>query len=398
MAAAPRSAAVGRLRLSHGIRWIEIRTYVATKTATTATVHILAGSISTSTRAPDKIPPMIAVALAALLAQEWQSRPGGGSFVNPATMEQKSPEELLKHALARRDAGDFDGALAALYPLVQAAPEGSLRETAHFERAETLFKAGRHFDAYDDYEKFILRYPQSTRAARAKELEMESALRLARTGHRDRILFIPLVSSPKTGIDFLKDSLRRYPREDFSAGYYQRLGKFYYERGEWENASDQFKIVREQYADSPDSVFALYMLGLTSESRFDAVDYDPKHLQVARRYYESFLEEADRLRKLPPPAKDSVDGLVGAVGERLSVVYQHLMVKTYRTARYYDWKDLPWSAAIYYRAILKDDASFRKILPRFPETEAVRGAKARIPEIKAELQAEIEESRAGLKK
>jgi outer membrane protein assembly factor BamD (BamD/ComL family) len=341
---------------------------------------------------------MIVVALAAFLAQEWQSRPGGGGFVNPSTMEQKSPDELLKHALARRDAGNFQEALAALYPLVQATPEGSLRETAHFERAETLFRAARYYDAYDDFEKFILRYPQSPRAARAKEREMEAALNLARAGHRESVLGIPLVSTSKTGIDYLKDALRRYPREDFSAGYYQKLGKYYYEQGEWDHAAEQFTIVLEQYADSADSVFALYMLGLTSESRFDSVDYDAKPLKDARRFYERFLEEADRMRKLPPPAKDWVEGLVGAVADRLTVVYQHLLEKTVRTARYYDWKDLPWSAAIYYRAILKDDATFRKVLPRFPETEAVRRAKRRIPEIQAELEAEIEESRAGLRK
>src|SRR5207249_5552210 len=105
-----------------------------------------------------------------------------------------------------------------------------------------------------------------------------------------------------------------YPREDVSAGYCQKLGQFDYERAECEHAAEEFTLVLEQYADSPDSVLALYMLGLTNESRFDAVDYDAKPLKDARRYYERFLEEADRLRKLPPPAKDSVDGLVGAVG------------------------------------------------------------------------------------
>ncbi|HXX93840.1 MAG TPA: outer membrane protein assembly factor BamD [Planctomycetota bacterium] len=342
---------------------------------------------------------MIAVALWALLAQQdWQPRPGTGGFVNPDTLEQKTPDELLKFALVRREAGDFAGALGALYPLVQALPEGSLRETAHFERAETLFRAARYYDAYDDYEKFILRYPQSTRAARAKEREMEAALNLARAGHKETVLGVPLVSSSRTGIDYLKDTLRRYPREDFSAGYYQKLGKFYYEQRDWDHASEQFTIVLEQYADSPDSVFALYMLGLTNESRFQSVDYDAKTLRDARRFYERFLEEADRMRKLPPPAKDWVDGLFGAVAERLAVVYQHLLEKTGRTARYYDWKDLPWSAAIYYRSILKDDATFRKVLPRFPETDVVRRAKRRLPEIQAELEAEIEENRASLRK
>jgi outer membrane protein assembly factor BamD (BamD/ComL family) len=313
-------------------------------------------------------------------------------------MEEKTPEELLKYALARREARDFSGALSALYPLVQGVPEGTLRETAHFERAETLFAGGLFYEAYDDYEKFILRYPQSARATRAKEREMESALQLARAGHQEKVLGVPLVSSSKTGVESLKDALRRYPREDFSAGYYQKLGKFFYERSEWDHAAEQFNLVLEQYPESPDSVFALYMLGLTSENRFDAIDYDIKPLKDARRYYERFLEEADRMRKLPPPAKDWVDGLVGAVQERLAIVYQHLLEKTDQTARYYDWKSLPWSAAIYFRAVLKDDATFRRVLPKFPETEPVRRAKRRIPEIQAELQAEIEESRAAQRK
>ena len=337
---------------------------------------------------------MIALAWAAFLAQDWQPRPGGAGYVNSSTMEQKSADELLQHALARREAGDFDGALSALNPLVQFTPEGSLRETAHFERAQTLFAAGRAYEAYDDFEKFILRYPQSPRATRAKEREMESALSLARVGYKDRILGIPLVSSSKTGIEFLKDALRRYPREDFSADYYQKLGKFYYDRHDWDHAAEQFTLVLEQYADSPDSVFALYMMGLTSENRFDTVDYDPKPLKDARRHYERFLEEADRLRQLPKPAKEWVNGLLPAVQERLTVVYQHLLEKSFRTARYYDGKDLPWSAGEYYRSILMDDYAFRKILPKFPETEAVRRARQRIPEIRAELKAAAGAGRA----
>jgi tetratricopeptide (TPR) repeat protein len=341
---------------------------------------------------------MTAVLLAAFLAQDWQPRPEGGGFVNRATGEQKSPEELLKHALARRDAKDFDAALAALNPLVQFTPEGSLRETAHFERAQTLRMTGRFYEAYDDYEKYILRYPQMPNATEAKKQEMESALALARRGHAEGILGVPLVSTSRTGIDFLKDALRRYPREDFSAYYYRELGKFYYDQRDWDNAAQQFNLILDQYADAPESVLALAWLGYTSENRFRAVEYDIKSLKDARRNYERFLEEADRMRQLPGRAKDWVDQLLGSIRERLAIVYQNLLEKSFRTAKYYDWKDLPWSAAVYYRSILKDDATFRRVLPGFPETDAVRRAKKRLPEIQAELRAEIEWTRVGMPK
>jgi tetratricopeptide (TPR) repeat protein len=342
---------------------------------------------------------MTVLVFAALLAQEWQPVVGKtGQFVNPSTMEQKSADDLLKHALARRQAKDFDAALAALNPLVQFMPEGSTRENAHFERAQTLRAAGRFYDAYDDYEKYILRYPQMPNATEAKKQEMECALALAKTGYAERVLGVPLVSTSRTGIDFLKDALRRYPREDFSAYYYRQLGIFYYERRDWDHAGEQFSLILDQYSESPQSVLALAWLGYTNENRFKAVDYDIKPLKDARRFYERFLEEADRMRQLPDPAKDWVNQLLDSIRERLAIVYQNLLEKSFRTAKYYDWKDLPWSSAVYYRSILKDDATFRRVLPGFPETEAVRRAKKRIPEIQAELRAEMEWSRAGMPK
>ena len=152
------------------------------------------------------------------------------------------------------------------------------------------------------------------------------------------------------------------------------------------------------------------MLGLTSENRFKTVDYDVKPLKDARRYYERFLEEANRMKQLPGNAKDIVGELLDSVRERLTIVYQDLLDKSLRTARYYDWKELPWSAVIYYRSIQKDDATFRRFLsaypdpisaktkPPFPQTEALRRANKRIPEIQAELRSELEWSRVGLPK
>jgi hypothetical protein len=76
-----------------------------------------------------------------------------------------------------------------------------------------------------------------------------------------------------------------------------------------------------------------------------------------------------------------VDALIMAVRERLATVYERMMIKQLRTAEYYDWKSLPWSAEPFYIAILRDEASFRKILPTFPETRASRFARARLNEL-----------------
>jgi outer membrane protein assembly factor BamD (BamD/ComL family) len=311
-------------------------------------------------------------------ADAWEYRPGIG-FVNSSSMEKKSPEEFLAYAAARREAGDPAFAVAALTLVMTHAPDGALRERAHFERAETQLKRGNPYEAYYDYEAFILRYPQSDRATQAKRMEMTAALELARVGHRETVLGIPLFSSSRTGIEYLRDALKRYPREDFSADFYQKLGMFYYDREDWDKAIEEFQQVLDQYADAAESVLALYMLGRTSEQKFDTVDRDIRPLKDARRHFERFLEEADRLRRLPPPADFWVGKLIGAVRERLARVYDLMLEKLLLVADYYVFKGFPRSAALYYQAILREDFSFRRVLkdPKdFPETRAALKARS----------------------
>ena len=327
---------------------------------------------------------MIGLVLTAALAlQDFDYRQGEG-IVELSTGRKQTPEEFLKYALAQRSAGKLLPTLQALNLLINKVPDPAIRETAHFERAHTFFKAGGYYEAYHDFEAFILKFPQSERVTQAKRMEMAAALELAKAG---KSTFLGLATTFQTGVDYLHDALRRYPREDFAPDFYQKLGMFFYEREEYEHAAEEFGRVLEFYGDAAEAVLALYMLGRTSERRYeklstwDTVDYDVRPLKDARRHYERFLEEADRMRKLPEPAKKWVDGILGPVRERLAVVYEKMLRKQLKTAEYYDWKSLPWSAEPYYLAILRDEATFRKLLPSFPVTRAAQRARVRLTEL-----------------
>jgi outer membrane protein assembly factor BamD (BamD/ComL family) len=266
--------------------------------------------------------------------------------------------------------------------LAQAVPP-STNEDALWERARAEFDAGRYFEAYHAYRDFVLRHPQSARAGDAKRQEMASALELAKKGHGSPTLGLRLFKTSATGVELLRDSLRRYPREDFAADFSQKLGMFYYRREEWDEAALEFQTVLDQYAESPEAVLALYMLALTAEQRFDGVERDMKPIREARRLHERFLEEAEKMRRLADPAPRWVDELLPAVKNRCARIYGILLEKHLKTAEYYEWKDLPRAAAVYYRTILKDEASFRRVLPGaqdYPVHEAVRKARKRLAE------------------
>lgn len=328
---------------------------------------------------------MIAILLAAALCQQqnYDYRQGVG-IVDLATNEARTPAEFLKWALAERDAGRPGPAVRAFDVLAGKVPDPAIRETAHFERAVTYYKAGAYYEAYHDFEAFILKFPQSERVTSAKKMEMTAALDLARVG---KSTWLGLATTSTTGVDYLHDALRRYPREDFAPDFFQKLGMFFYEKEDYDRAGEEFTRVLEQYGEAPEAVLALYMLGRTSERRhermstFDTVDYDVRPLKDARRYYERFLEEADHMRKLPDPAKKWVDGILATVKERLTTVYERMLRKQLKTAEYYDWKGLPWSAEPFYVSILRDEASFRKVLPSFPVTPPAQRARVRLTEL-----------------
>jgi len=321
---------------------------------------------------------MAALLLLTLLCQQDYEYRQGSGIVDLTTNQTRTPEELLKFALAEREAGRPEVAVAALTFLGTRIPDPAIRESALFERAVTYYKSGAYYEAYHSFEGFILKFPQSERITAAKRMEMTAALDLAKVG---KSTWLGLATTSTTGVDYLHDALRRYPHEDFAPDFQQKLGMFFYERADYDRAAEEFSRVLDQYGDTPEVVLGLYMLGRTAEVRFDAIHYDVKPLKDSRRHYERFLEESDRMRRISDQAKRWVDALVPAVRERLSSVYERMLLKQLATAEYYDWKGLPWSAEPSYLSILRDEASFRKVLPAFPETKASKKARLRLTEL-----------------
>jgi outer membrane protein assembly factor BamD (BamD/ComL family) len=316
------------------------------------------------------MPVLLLLALSAAAGGDWEYRPGVG-FIDPSTMERKTPEEFLQHGLALRKVGDTRAAVRVFALIVQNVKEAGLSESARFEEAETRFQAGEFFEACRGFEEFVARTPQSDRATAAKRRVMDAALEMAHHGHTENVLGLPLLSSPKAGVEKLREVLRRYPREDFSAEFYQLLGLFFFGRGELDSAEVEFTTVLEQYPDSPLVVPALYHLGLCRRDRFDDVPYDVKPLKEAKRHFERFIEEADRMRRLSTKAEEWVNRYLPEVRTHLARIHELLAEKELRAAEYYRWKGYPHSAAI----------SYREILRTFPATRAAARSRERLLEM-----------------
>jgi outer membrane protein assembly factor BamD (BamD/ComL family) len=242
-------------------------------------------------------------------------------------------------------------ALLLATALAQAPPP--VTEEDLFRKAQVLMEQKEFFLAHAGFQAFVSRFPQSARATEAKRLEMESALQLAQTGHPKSFLGLEIFYTSSKGIELLRASLRNHPREAFSPTYIQKLGMFFYEQEDLDAAEAEFNTVVEEYEDSPVFVLALYMLGRVREQRFRGMDYELKPLRDAHRLYKRFMEEADRMRKLPAPAATWVDTYMESVKERLTAIEEAMAEKQLETAAYYESRGYPKAAVLYWRSIVK---------------------------------------------
>lgn len=302
--------------------------------------------------------------------EDWEYRPGVG-FVHRITGEKKTPVDFFRHGEALRKLGRHAEAVRVFDLAVRHLEDPALAESARYEAAETRFQAGDFHGACGAFEAFVSRHPQSDRASAAKERIMQSALELAYRGHAEKILGVPLIPTAKTGLEKLREALRRYPREDFSAKYYQLLGLFHFERGDYDSAEAEFSTVLEQYPDSDVKIPALFHLGLCQMNRFNGIAYDVKPLRDAKRHFDRFVEEADRMARLSSRAEEWVRRYLPEVRGHLARIHELLAEKELQAAEYYLWKGYPHSAAVGYRAILR----------AHPSTRAAEKARRRLREI-----------------
>jgi len=73
--------------------------------------------------------------------------------------------------------------------------------------------------------------------------------------------WLGLGTSSTAGVDYLHDALRAYPRKDFAADFFQKLGMFFYERRTTSAPPGNSTACSNRYADSAEAVLALYMIG-----------------------------------------------------------------------------------------------------------------------------------------
>jgi TolA-binding protein len=253
-----------------------------------------------------------------------------------------------------------DEAVRIFTYLAISARDPELKERAFYKRAETYWSGGRYLEGHHAYASFVTRYPESPRAAKAKERAMWCALQLARIGEPGTIVTRIFSGSGRNkGVELLRAFLGRYPREECSAEYRFRLGTLLMEQENNAEAAGEFALLVQEYPGSRQAGPALLRLAELQLRAFKGLPYDIKSLREAKRHYLRFIEEYGGLdEQLTAHARGEIARIDGLLAGKLRLV-----------ADYYDRWGHPDAASLYRETIRK----------RFPGAGGTEPAETPLP-------------------
>lgn len=309
--------------------------------------------------------------LSILAAGPWEYRPGLG-FVNTSTMQQLDTPGFLELGRRLAQEGRTEEALEVLGVLVEAPVDAGPREEALFLRGRILADARRFEEAYFEFDRFTRLFPESPLAARAREALMATALDQIRVGATVALIFTSRVD----GLKRLRDTLQRFPREEFSDDYYLLLARWFLEQANLADAETELKTVLELYRGTDSAPRALLLLAELGRRRFEGVDYDSRPLLESKRYYEQFLGDYPRLADQPGALRalnldaGKLEAMTEDCRQGMRWILDRLAEKELAMARYYVGRGRPKSARLYLENLLK----------RYPESSFAEEARQLLAE------------------
>ena len=265
-----------------------------------------------------------------------------------------------------------------------------------WEKGQVLEKAGRSADALDKYEDLLDDYPNSPFAPGAQwryalGLEREGKLYSAflafqvllddypgqgdlkevlkhqfqigeafLTGRKRRFLFFRIRSGLSTAVEIFRQVVQNATFSDYSPQAQYNLALALQQQGKYEEAELEYDLVRKNYPHRDILADTIFQLGVCAYRQSLKANYDQSEEQQAVRYFSKFI------RRYPDHAR------VEEARELMNKLLDRAAEKAFRIARFYDKKEAPDGARIYYQ----------EVVDQYPDSSRAAESRERLKELK----------------
>ncbi len=272
----------------------------------------------------------------------WIWSPKSNKWRNPKYSPLASPKAQLEKAKELYQAENFKEAYDEFRKLVINFPDSKQAPIAQFYKGKCLEALDNPYQAFREYQKVVDSYPYSDKISEIVELEYQIGEYFLNK-ERTKWLGIPvgeLFEHPS--IEIFEKVIDNAPYSEPAKAAQYKLGLLYKELGRYEEAIKTFNGLIEKYPESKWIEPARYQLALASSDASLGAEYDQSLTKKARREFQEFIAKH-------PEAEISED-----VQKELKELRYKEAKKYYKVGEfYYKQKDYK-SAKIYYEHVLNN--------------------------------------------
>ncbi len=288
----------------------------------------------------------------------WVWTPESGKWENPKYAAKDTPQEQLDYAVSFYKEHNYKMCLREFKKLIKYYPLSKQAPTAQYYIGRIMEDLGRPYEAFKAYQKVIDLYPytESVEEVIKREFKIGEAFF---SGKKLKILGPWKVSANDKAIEIFKTVADNAPYGKYADSAIFKAGLLYKKILDYDNAVMMFKKLIDDYPDSKFIDKARYQLAECSKRMSLQSDYDQTPTIVARKEFEDFVEKHPE-SSMSDEAKKIILKLKNREAEN-----------AYNIAKFYESRDIPESAVIYYRDIVQ----------KYPDTEWAKKAQGRLNEI-----------------
>lgn len=286
---------------------------------------------------------LLIITFSALFAQPaypyWIWTPKTKKFVNPKHEPKPTPKEQFEHAKSFYDEKKWDEAKIEFKKVLKHYPKSFEASESQYYLGRTEEEQGRLYEAYQQYQKVIEKYPFSERIQEINEREYNIAEEFM-SGEKRKLMGMDLpVENPSIEIftRVIENSVYGplAPKAQYKLGLVLKsLGRFY-------EAEDAFNKVISTYPDSEWVDPAKFQLAVCRASVSQGPAYDQGASQEAKKKFEEFVREH-------PDAVLSKEAEKSIMELRLKEAEA-----AYNIASFYEKQNKISSAKIYYTEVMR---------------------------------------------
>ncbi len=256
----------------------------------------------------------------------WSKETG---WVDPDTLTKETIDQQFRHAITLMVKRQYISAVGIFRNIIKSNPESELAEECQLNIGKAYYMIGDYKSAFKAYDQLIERNPGTRKSKVVLEKEFQVGV-------------AQMEMDEKGAIKVFEKIIERNPLGFIAVDAQVKIADCYYQLRQYEDASEAYRRVMENYPNSEWVPYAQYRIPYCKLSNIRIQERNYDLLTQSSNGFEEYIANNPQ-GTLVPSAKKIMDEIKVSMAER-----------DYRTGEFYLRRKRPDAGAIYFESVLKD--------------------------------------------